>query len=132
MARPDNLEHLTHGKLLTQTNFPNFVDTYNYTVNRCDNLKGDRDADPQNGSIEVDNANPEYPIIRLRIGDDSASGTFSIVTKIEWDTENYKIVAKGMDFEFANGMLKSVKGDDTTEDKLKVISEIETTPWTGE
>ena len=64
MAKPQLLQKLTHDKLLTKTNFPQFVETYNYTVNRCENIKGDGD-DYGQGLIQVDNTDPEHPIIRV-------------------------------------------------------------------
>lgn len=64
MARPQNLQELRHGKLLTENNFPAFVDTFNYVVRRLDNLVGDRDTNPQTGTIRVDNTDPEHPVIR--------------------------------------------------------------------
>lgn len=64
MARPQILQQLTHGKLLAKPNFPQFVETFNYAVNRCENLKGDGDI-YNDGLIEVDNTSPEHPVIRL-------------------------------------------------------------------
>ncbi len=64
MAKPQLLQKLIHDKLLTKTNFPQFVETYNYTVNRCENIKGDGDEYGQ-GLIQVDNTDPEHPIIRV-------------------------------------------------------------------
>lgn len=95
-----------------------------------DNLKGDRDSNAQNGHITVDEADPEHPIIRF--DGNGVSGTYSVVTKVVWDEEDYKIVAKGLELKFEKGVLVSATGDDSEEDKLKKISEIETTPWTGE
>ena len=64
MARPQALEVLTHDKLLAKKTFPQFVETFNYTVNRCDNLRGDADGDNDQGKITVDNSDPEHPVIR--------------------------------------------------------------------
>ena len=64
MAKPQLLQRLTHDKLLTKTNFPQFVETFNYAVNRCENIKGDGDGYGQ-GLIQVDNTDPEHPIIRV-------------------------------------------------------------------
>lgn len=66
MARPQILQELRHGKLLTKENFPQFVDTFNYTVTRLENLKGDADVRPNGGWVTVDNSDPEHPVIRLR------------------------------------------------------------------
>ena len=65
MARPQFLQLLRHGKLLTAANFPQFVETFNYLVSRCENLKGDDDNEFGQGKITVDNADPEHPVIRF-------------------------------------------------------------------
>lgn len=64
MARPQALQKLKHDKLLTKKNFPTFVETHNYLVERCENLKGDDDIGGRKGLINVDNTDPEHPIIR--------------------------------------------------------------------
>lgn len=63
--RPNFLSWLRHDRLLTKKNFPTFVDTFNYIVERIDKLKGDKDLDPQKGLISVDNTDPDHPVIRL-------------------------------------------------------------------
>lgn len=65
MARPQILQRLKHGKLLCRKVFASFVETWNYIVNRIENLKGDADANPQTGHIKIDNTDPEHPIMRL-------------------------------------------------------------------
>lgn len=67
MARPELIQQLTHDKILTKGNFPKFVETFNYTVNRLENLKGDYDTDPANGHITLDNTDPEHPVIRMAV-----------------------------------------------------------------
>lgn len=62
--KPQILETLKHGRILSKKNFPQFVETFNYTTNRIENIKGDKDTDPQSGHIEIDNADPENPVIR--------------------------------------------------------------------
>lgn len=64
MAKPQALQKLKHDKLLTKQNFPTFVETHNYIVERCENLKGDDDIGGRKGLINVDNIDPEHPIIR--------------------------------------------------------------------
>ena len=64
MAKPPILQQLTKGKFLCAKNFPSFAETFNYTVARIENLKGDKDANPMNGRISVDVTDPEHPIIR--------------------------------------------------------------------
>lgn len=80
MARPQILQELRHGKLLTKENFPQFVDTFNYTVTRLENLKGDADVRPNGGWVTVDNSDPEHPVIRLR-------NTPSLSSVVSGDTE---------------------------------------------
>lgn len=65
MARPQSLQMLRHGKMLVQSTFPQFVDTWNYSINRLENIKGDADTNPDQGYIKVDNTDPEHPVIRL-------------------------------------------------------------------
>ena len=64
MAKPAIIQHLSHDKFLTKKNFPDFVETFNYTVDRIENLKGDYDTNPKNGHIKVDSSNSDHPIIR--------------------------------------------------------------------
>ena len=65
MARPNILQRLKHGKLLTALAFPRFVETFNWLVGAFDNLKGDADVNPRNGCIHVDRTDPDVPVIRL-------------------------------------------------------------------
>lgn len=67
MAKPPILQQLQKGKLLCDKTAPDFVATFNYSVNRLDNLKGDKDINPQNGVISVDNTDPEHPVIRCDV-----------------------------------------------------------------
>lgn len=67
MARPEILQQLRHDKILTKGNFPKFVETFNYAVNRVENIKGDYDTDPQNGHIKFDTTDPEHPVIRMEV-----------------------------------------------------------------
>lgn len=64
MAAPGILQELQHGKLLTSKNFPLFVESWNFISKRCANMIGDADTASNLGSITVDNADPEHPIIR--------------------------------------------------------------------
>ena len=65
MAKPIMMQTLGHGKLLTAKNFPQFVETWNYMNKRLENIRGDRDVNPETGHIKVDNTDPEHPVIRL-------------------------------------------------------------------
>lgn len=73
MAKPSYLQNIEKGKLLTGNNFPEFVNTWNYTIARVENLKGDRDSNPENGHITVDSTDPEHPVIRF-VGKDAEDG----------------------------------------------------------
>lgn len=87
MARPVAIQKLEKGKLLTGTNFPQFVDSWNYVAERIENLKGDRDANPQGGRITIDSSDPEHPIIRY-VGKDAVGELSGGVTSIvgEYDS----------------------------------------------
>lgn len=65
--RPNFLSWLKHGMMLTKKNFPTFVDTFNYMLGRIDNIKGDKDINPQSGVISVDNTDPDHPVIRCDV-----------------------------------------------------------------
>ena len=127
MAKPSYIQQLDKGKLLTGKNFPEFVSTWNYAVNRIENLKGDRDVNPTNGVITVDNADPEHPVIRFSGSSSTTgkSGEFNIVTNIIWNTTDFTIDAIGRTFTFKDGLLNDV-GEE------RVLSSIITTPWTEE
>ena len=64
MAKPAILQDLLHGKILSKKVFPDFVETWNYIIHRCQNLRGDGDINPTTGYIKVDNTNPDFPVIR--------------------------------------------------------------------
>lgn len=89
MPKPPILQKLSHDKMLTKGNFPGFVETWNYTVNRANNLKGDYDVNPKNGCIQVDNSDPEYPVIRFTGTEGTSAqisgytGTLSTITGVE-------------------------------------------------
>ena len=65
MARPQALQLLKHGKALCGSVFRLFVETWNYIVQRADGIVGDRDVNPDEGCIYIDNSAPERPVIRL-------------------------------------------------------------------
>lgn len=58
-------QYLEGGKILTGKNFPKFVETWNWLVDFCRNLRGDGDAAPFDGQVSVDKASIKHPIIRL-------------------------------------------------------------------
>lgn len=59
------LQRLKHDKILSKKTFPNFVDSWNFTIDRMMNLKGDKDINPDIGAIQVDNTDPLHPVIRF-------------------------------------------------------------------
>lgn len=73
MAKPAYIQTLEKGKLLTGDNFPAFTETWNYVANRIENMKGDRDANPETGHITIDNSDPDHPIVRY-VGKDPKDG----------------------------------------------------------
>ena len=65
MAAPIAAQKLKHGKALCGKTFGGFVDTFNWLVDFCLSLQGDKDANNANGSITVDRSNKSAPVIRL-------------------------------------------------------------------
>ena len=64
MAKPATVQKLKHGKALCGKTFGGFVDTFNWLVDFCQSLQGDKDANNANGVISVDRSDPSAPIIR--------------------------------------------------------------------
>ena len=65
MAAPIAAQKLKHGKALCKAVFGRFVDTFNWLVDFCSSLKGDRDVNPAgDGRITVDRSDPSAPVIR--------------------------------------------------------------------
>lgn len=60
-----NPQYLEGGKILTGGNFPKFVETWNWLVDFCRNLRGDGDVAPFDGQVSVDKASIKHPVIRL-------------------------------------------------------------------
>lgn len=82
MARPEVLQRLQHGKVLTQSNFPDFVETFNYSVNRIENIKGDKEVDFVNGHITVDDTDPEHPVLRWNYSESDLSSRGIVVDAV--------------------------------------------------
>ncbi len=77
----------------------------------------------------MDESDPEHPVIRFvssAAETEGVSDTFPLVTSVEWDSSNYKIVVKGKQFKFEKGLLSEVSEEE------EELGYIETTPWTGE
>lgn len=64
--RPTYIQKLQHDKALCKSTTPQFVDTWNYMTERLENIKGDRDTNPQDGHITFDTSDPEHPVIRFQ------------------------------------------------------------------
>ena len=65
MAAPIAAQKLKHGKALCKAVFGRFVDTFNWLVDFCSLLNGDRDVNPAgDGRITVDRSDPSAPVIR--------------------------------------------------------------------
>ena len=65
MAKPPRLEKLRHGRLLSGKVFRFFVETWNWLVGAFDNMRGDADINPAQGSISIDRTDPDNPVIRF-------------------------------------------------------------------
>ena len=92
MARPAILQKLQHDKVLTKANFPDFVETFNYSVNRIENIKGDKEIDFVNGHITVDDTDPEHPVIRWQKGLNELKSQKHIPEPFDFDSAQNKIV----------------------------------------
>ena len=57
-------QKLRHGKFITAGNFPRFVETFNWLVDFCTNLRGDADAPNDFGAIKLDRSVDDHPVIR--------------------------------------------------------------------
>lgn len=74
MNRPDFLQYLTKGKILSSKIFPKFVDTWNWLVSAFDSFVGDANLNPVEGFILVDRTDPSHPILRLTNTDKLGGG----------------------------------------------------------
>lgn len=128
MARPVLLQMLQRGKILCGKLFPGFAETFNYAVSRCENLKGDRDTDPQSGHITVDNADPEHPVIRLAKlpagggAGEGASGKVPVVTSVAYDTSTHKLAMKLKSLTVENGAITEI-GEESEETITTAVEE---------
>lgn len=64
MAKPIAVQKLKHGKALCGRTFGGFVDTFNWLVDFCLSLEGDKDANTANGRISLDRSDESAPVIR--------------------------------------------------------------------
>ncbi|MBQ2630407.1 MAG: hypothetical protein IJG13_12080 [Kiritimatiellae bacterium] len=74
MAKPATVQKLKHGKALCGKTFGGFVDTFNWLVDFCQSLQGDKDANNANGVISVDRSDPTAPVIRASPAHENGSG----------------------------------------------------------
>ena len=89
MAAPIAAQKLRHGKALCKAVFGGFVDTFNWLVDFCSSLKGDRDANPAgDGRITVDRSDPSAPVIRCT-GCKGGSDSVEVVVNVEYDTTTH-------------------------------------------
>lgn len=68
MAKPAAVQKLKHGKALCGKTFGRFVETFNWLVDFCQGLQGDKDANNANGRISLDRSDESAPVIRLSAG----------------------------------------------------------------
>jgi hypothetical protein len=64
MARPQKLQRLRHGRILSAGAFPGFVATWNWLCGIVESWVGDQDLGGD-GCIHVDRTNADVPVIRL-------------------------------------------------------------------
>lgn len=64
MARPQKLQRLRHGRILSAGAFPGFVATWNWLCGIVESWVGDQDIGGD-GCIHVDRTNADVPVIRL-------------------------------------------------------------------
>lgn len=67
MAKPIAVQKLKHGKALCGKTFGGFVDTFNWLVDFCLSLQGDKDVNNANGTVTVDRSDPSAPVIRVAV-----------------------------------------------------------------
>ena len=67
--KPDNVCKLEKGKMIDANE--GFVDTFNWMVDFICNLKGDKDENPESGTLSVDRTVSDFPVIRSGEADES-------------------------------------------------------------
>ena len=89
MAAPVAVQKLSHGKALCGKTFGKFVETFNWLVDFCQGLQGDRDANKAgDGRIEVDRSDPSAPVIRYcKAGGGGGAGGYTIANGC-WNLED--------------------------------------------
>lgn len=86
MAKPIAVQKLRHGKALCGKTFGGFVDTFNWLVDFCLALKGDKDVNNANGTVSVDRSDPSAPVIR---GGPAGGSKVEVVVRVEYDTSTH-------------------------------------------
>ncbi|MBR4614887.1 MAG: hypothetical protein IKO55_04720, partial [Kiritimatiellae bacterium] len=74
MAKPVAVQKLKHGKALCGATFGQFVETFNWLVDFCLNLKGDKEFNAANGTVTVDRSDDSAPVIRVAVKGKGAGG----------------------------------------------------------
>ena len=74
MAKPIAVQKLKHGKALCGKTFGGFVDTFNWLVDFCLSIQGDKDVNNANGRILFDRSNESAPVIRFSAGKGGGGG----------------------------------------------------------
>jgi len=89
MAAPIAAQKLKHGKALCKAVFGRFVDTFNWLVDFCSSLKGDRDVNPAgDGRLTVDRSDPSAPVIRCT-GCKGGSDSVDVVLHVAFDLSTH-------------------------------------------
>lgn len=78
-------QYLSGGKILTGTNFPRFVQTWNWMVNFIRNLRGDGENLATTGYISVDRSSVDHPVIRMAQLPEQSSSTNT------WEGGRFKV-----------------------------------------
>ena len=60
--QPANPCHLKKGEMIDSQK--GFVDTFNWLVDFCKNLQGDKDRNPANGVVSVDRSVSDFPVVK--------------------------------------------------------------------
>lgn len=111
MNRPDFLQYLTKGKILSSKIFPKFVDTWNWLVSAFDSFVGDANLNPVEGFITVDRTDPSRPILRLTNTDKLGGGEVTIT-----GTDGNAVTGSSIVFaseEDSNVTVKATKDEET-------------------
>ena len=106
--RPPVLCKLQKGVLLDANE--GFVDTFNWMVDFINNLCGDGDLDATK-AIKVDKTIDDHPVITSTAGGAVGEGVDladqKIITGVEWDSSNHKLVISSANANIEGGVITS-------------------------